>query len=386
MRCAISGGSSLSKMRIVHVDTDDIENPLRGGASLRTFEVNSRLSERHDITVFTATYPGSSRHVQRGRLSYRRLGVTIPRFGLSSHLSYLAHLGPAIARTPHDLVVEEFMPPLGFAMLPWWTRKPVVCIVQWFMFSFWEQRYKLPFEKIMRRMSRLGHYRHFIVQSEEMRTYFQELFPAANIWTLGCGVHDALFQAPGRPHGGYALFLGRLSVEHKGLDLLIEAWRQLRDAGVDIPLRIVGEGLGRAFLEQQIAAHGLGDRITLLGLLEGEAKRRELQNSAFVVMPSRAETFGIVALEAMAAAKPVVAFDIDHLNEVLNPQWAMIVGPPDASALAQGARQLWTGQELADRLGIAASGAAAGRSWSEVAAAQEAIYREIKEIESIRNK
>src|SRR5271166_3306917 len=111
-------------MRIVHADTDDLANPLRGGQPIRTYENNSRLSDYHDITVFTATYEGCERHLRRGNIDYRRLGLTIPGLGLSPHLSYLASLGIAVRNTPHDLVVEEFMPPIGFGLLPWWTRKP----------------------------------------------------------------------------------------------------------------------------------------------------------------------------------------------------------------------------------------------------------------------
>ena len=207
------------------------------------------------------------------------------------------------------------------------ARKPVVCLVQWFFFEDWERRYKLPLEKIMRAVSQRAGYRNFIVQTQTMRRYFEALMPSARIWTLGCGVGDDLFQPPGQD-GDYVLFLGRLDVRQKGLDLMIDALEQIHKAGAVLPLKVVGEGPGREYLEREVTARGLGDCVTLLGRLEGARKRDVLQGCAFVVMPSRQETFGIGALEAMAASKPVVGFDIDHLNEILRPAWAVLAGAP----------------------------------------------------------
>ena len=365
-------------MRILHADTDDLDNPLRGGQPVRTYEVNSRLSAYHDITVLTASYAGAQRRVQRGAIDYRRLGVTIPGLGLSPHLSFLASLGLAVRRLPHDLLVEEFTPPIGFSMLPWWTRRPVVCLVQWFNFGHWEHRYGLPFEKIMRMASRRAGYRNFIVQTRRMRAYFEALIPGARIWTLGCGVADECFQPPG-PEGAYALYLGRLDVQQKGLDMLIQAWSHNQGHGPPIPLKIVGDGPGRDMLERHIAAHGLGDHVTLLGRLEGARKRELLQGCALVVMPSRQETFGIVALEAMAASKAVVTFDIDDLNELLRPEWAVLAGPPDARALAAAVLALWSDPHRRRLLGERAFQAAQPYRWDAVAQQQGAIYNEIVE-------
>ena len=114
------------ELKILHADTDDIENPLRGGQPYRTCEVNSRLIKSHDVTVFTANYKGALRSVNRNGIQYKRIGFTVPKWGLSSHLTYLAGLGFAVRSEPHDLVVEEYMPPFGFSMLPLWTDKPVV--------------------------------------------------------------------------------------------------------------------------------------------------------------------------------------------------------------------------------------------------------------------
>ncbi len=363
-------------MLIIHTDTDDTENPLRGGQPVRTYEINSRLSSRHQIKILTATYPHCSRKVLRGKLEYQRLGFGIPFFGLSYHLSFLATLGFMVNRLPHDLVVEEFTPPFGFCMLPLWTKKPVVSIVQWFFFQDWERRYKLPFERMMRTIPSRVRYRDFIVQTDKMGDYFKDLVPAAHVWKVPCGIDDEAFSDTVCT-GDYALFVGRLDVHHKGLDYLLDAWQYLANAQKIIPLRIAGAGPGDEYLRSQIIKRGLLNTVQLMGRIEGPEKHQLLQHCRFLVMPSRQETFGITALEAMAAAKPVLAFDIDHLNELLSPKWAVLATLGNVSELAEGAGDLWGDPGRCRVLGDIGREEAKKYRWCEIAKMQEVIYQEV---------
>ncbi len=364
-------------MKILHADTDDLGNPLRGGQPVRTFEVNSRLAARHDITVFTSTYRGALRRQVRSGVHYRRLGMRLPGWGLSPHLSFLARLGPTIRRTPHDLVVEEFTPPVGFCLLPRWTDKPVVSIVQWFFFQDWERRYHLPLQRWMRAIPKRVPYRNFIVQTKRMGDYFRELIPQARIWTVPCGVGDESFHSATAGDGDYALFLGRLDPNHKGLDLLLDAWGRLAGNGQRIPLRIAGAGPARDQLERRVRQADLGDVIRFVGRVEGQHKSQLLSGCRFMVMPSRQETFGLSALEAMAASRPVVAFDIDHLNEILHPRWAVLIKPFDTDAYAAAVASLWNDPARSRGLGEAAFVKAHQHRWAEIARMQEQVYEEI---------
>lgn len=363
-------------MRIVHTDTDDLGNPLRGGQPVRTFEINSRLSPRHDITVFTATYPGCVRRETKAGVTYRRVGTGTERLGLSYHLSFLASLPVAIRNTPHDLVVEEFTPPVGFCLSPWWSGKPVVSIVQWFFFGDWERKYHLPFSRIMKALPKVSRYRNFIVQTDRMGNYFRELIPQASIWKIPCGIGDAAFS--NTPNDGdYALFLGRLDIHHKGLDLLLDAWTKLRESGLRIPLKIVGAGQGEAWLRERIEAAGLQEFVELPGRLENGDKLEMLRGCRFLVMPSRQETFGITALEAMAAARPVIAFDIDHLNELVCGEAGILVRSGDVEALSREVAALWQDRDRAAHLGARAYQHARRFRWDEIAGLQEQVYSDV---------
>lgn len=365
-------------MRILHTDTDDIENPLRGGQPVRTFEINSRLSGQHQIKVFTATYPGSVDKVKRAGLEYERLGITIPGWGLSSHLSFLARLPRAIQRTPHDLVVEEFTPPFGFCNLQKHTTAPVISIVQWFFFKDWEHRYKLPFESYMRQRAAEYAPRHIIVQTHKMAEQLQSLMPDANLIKIPCGISDATFQ-PQTVSGEYALYLGRLDIHHKGLDHLLEIWKILLASGMQIPLWIVGAGPDEQALKQQVARQGLSDWVHFKGRLEGEAKKTVLQHCRLMVMPSRQETFGITALEAMASSKPVIAYDVEHLNELVRPPWSVLVPAGNVQHFAREVAQLWCAEQACIEMGQRAYTEARQYRWEVLAKQQEAFYLSVLE-------
>lgn len=139
---------------------------------------------------------------------------------------------------------------------------------------------------------------------------------------------------PGPPGEG-ALYVGRLSAE-KGVDLLIQAWRELSGA----PLRIVGNGPCEAAL-RRLAEDVPG--ISFLGALSRERVREAMASCAFVVVPSRAyEVFPMVALEAFASGRPVVAPTPGALAEVVEPSASGVhFRSGDAASLAEACRDLF---------------------------------------------
>lgn len=378
-------------MKILCTDTDDLDNPLHGGQPVRTFAINSRLAKQHQITVLTSSFPGChEKEKNRSGVQYKRIGRYIPPFGLSPHFTFLASLRSHIKKIPHDLLIEEFTPPIGFCRTPWMTDKPVISMVQWFFFESWEKRFHLPFSKWMKNIASKNRYRYFIVQTDSMARRFRELAPEALVQTIPCGLDEESFSPSPSidedPHQNktgskdYVLFLGRLDVEHKGLDLLLNAWNKICQQH-RIPLVIAGEGEAREYLEKRIKEENLDGLVQLVGKVQGEKKQELLKKCSVFAMSSRFETFGISAAEAMAAGKAVVAFDIENLNEVVSPPWGILIPPFDEEAFGQAIAELWNNPKHSQELGNKAWQEAQRYRWDEIARIQEAFYFEVIEKE-----
>ncbi|ARV58405.1 glycosyl transferase family 1 [Nostocales cyanobacterium HT-58-2] len=115
----------------------------------------------------------------------------------------------------------------------------------------------------------------------------------------------------GEGRGGYALFVGRLSVE-KGLDTLLSAWEHL---GIKIPLRIVGDG---PLADQVVEATKRLPQVKWLGRRPMAEVYALMGEAMFLVFPSKwYETFGRVAVEAFAKGTPVIAANIGAIAELV---------------------------------------------------------------------
>ena len=125
------------------------------------------------------------------------------------------------------------------------------------------------------------------------------------------------------------LFVGRLD-RQKGVDVLLKAVTGLEDR---ITLRIVGEQVVSG--APSLAAANTLPHVEFLGWQDKQSVAAQLNACDAVVMPSRWEGFGLVAVEAMRAAKPVIASAIGGLPEiVLDDVTGHLVQPDNDHALA----------------------------------------------------
>jgi glycosyltransferase involved in cell wall biosynthesis len=130
------------------------------------------------------------------------------------------------------------------------------------------------------------------------------------------------------------LFVGQFR-RYKGVPRLIEAIRQLRAEGLDIALKLIGSGPDSADLNRQIRMAGLADSATIEGGIDDETLHLRYATADCLVLPSlRAESFGIVLVEARAHGLPIVATDIRGVRELTQTLGGRIVPPHDVSALA----------------------------------------------------
>jgi glycosyltransferase involved in cell wall biosynthesis len=150
----------------------------------------------------------------------------------------------------------------------------------------------------------------------------------------------------------YVLFLGRLDAHHKGVDVLLAAFRHLADRFPDVHLIIVGRGPDGPELER--SARDL-PRVHFLGWEASRTRVADLVSAADVVAcPSRFEAFCYVAAEAMAAGRPVVASAVGGLRDlVADGATGFLVPPGDAVALAKALASVLDDPRAAAALGRA---------------------------------
>jgi len=357
-------------MRIVHLGYEDPRQPGSGGGAIRTREINSRLAARHDITVVVAGYPGARPRVEEG---VRWLPIGPRTGGKIDRLAYFALLGAVVTRARYDLLVEDFSAPFSVGGAPIFTRRPVVASVQWLFARQMRAKYGLPFDWVERSGLRL--YDNFIAVSDWLAQSIRRTRPRAAVVTIPNGVPAEAFDTP-PASARHLLFLGRLDLGQKGGDLLIDAYAGVRrQLGSETPpLLVAGDGPDRQAMQRLAADRKLTDWIQFVGRVEGPTKYGLLAAAYAVLMPSRFETFGMVAVEAQAAGAPVVAFDVGPLAEVAGGGGACLAPAFDVEAFAQHVVDLLRDPAEAARRGTMGRAWARRYDWDLIATRQEAWY------------
>jgi glycogen(starch) synthase len=175
------------------------------------------------------------------------------------------------------------------------------------------------------------------------------------------------------PAGRYLLGVGRLG-RMKGFDLLIDAFASAEVAR-DVRLVIVGDGPERDRLRQEADRLDLGDRVQFAGRMDSEGVAHAMSNALAVVVPSRVEAFGIVALEAWRSGRALVmtnrggapGFVRDGIDGIL-------VDPEDRDALAGALSRVSSDEALRSRLGAAGRSRVREFTWASVARAYMGLY------------
>ncbi len=149
-----------------------------------------------------------------------------------------------------------------------------------------------------------------------------------------CGIEVARFATPTPlPEGELRVVsIGRFA-EQKGQAVLIDA---LARSAARPRLMLVGDGPLRGMLEARVADLGLSDRVRFTGWLDEDGVRAEIDAAHALVMPSFAEGLPMVIMEAMAAARPVIATYVAGIPELVRPgETGWLVPAGSATELAR---------------------------------------------------
>ena len=101
-----------------------------------------------------------------------------------------------------------------------------------------------------------------------------------------------------------------------------------------LTLTICGDGELRDLIDDEIARHGITDRITIAGWVDEAGVRAAIAAAHALILPSLAEGLPMVVIEAMACGRPVISTCINGVPELLTPKEGWLVAAGDAAALA----------------------------------------------------
>ena len=180
------------------------------------------------------------------------------------------------------------------------------------------------------------------------------------IHVVHCGVDPGCFapRTGPRPPGPVRLVCVASFEPIKGHVYLIDACRLLLARGVEYRCDLVGEGPMRHAVERTIVAHGLSDRVQVLGGQPRPEVVRLLASSDVAVLAShptpdgRREGIPVALMEAMASGLPVVSSDISGIPELVEPGVSGLLVPSgDPLALADALERLANDPGLRERMG-----------------------------------
>jgi glycosyltransferase involved in cell wall biosynthesis len=287
-----------------------------------------------------------------------------------SLLSYFACVPWALLRYPSEFVVEDFGAPFSSVAVPWLTSRPVIGVVQWLFAKEKAVQYGLPFHWVER--IGLASHRNLVAVSEDLAVELSRRNPKATVCVVENGLPEEAF-TPRDSVRRNILFLGRLDIAQKGLDMLLQAFASIADA-TSSELVIAGSGPDEAKIRELARRLGVEQRVVFAGHVRPAERFELLASAEIVAMPSRYETYGLVAAEALAVGTPVVAFDIPCLRSIVSVAGGVLVPPFDTGAYAAALADTMNDDSLRVRLGRTGQENVSHLRWDDVAERQREFF------------
>jgi glycosyltransferase involved in cell wall biosynthesis len=204
------------------------------------------------------------------------------------------------------------------------------------------------------------------------------MFGAAPFGIIPNGIDEAYWNAVRERRGKHPA-TGRLELvsalrlhPRKRPMLLLDAVEAL-PSGIDVRLRIAGDGPLRQVLAQRISDAALGSRIELCGQQPREAVAEMVEMADLFLMPTRHESFGIAVLEARTAGVPVIAMRSSGARDFLEVGVDSLLVSSDRE-FHEAVRRVATDPALRARLAAGAGAPLGGYGWDDIVRLCSAAY------------
>lgn len=218
-------------------------------------------------------------------------------------------------------------------------------------------------EELLMRCQRIQ----LISQSE--RNYLAERFPQylfkTEVLPLGITLPTERWKL-GSPNE--FLYVGRL-VDYKGIEDLIHVMSLIRQSGRQIHLNIVGKGPDyyEAHLRQLVKSMNLGVCVQFYGWKPSSEVRQLMGRASALVVPSRREAYGLVALEGMAIGTPLIASRAGGLAELVSSSCSLTFEAGNVKQLADALKTAFDNPSLLKSLAARGRERALTFEWNQLA-------------------
>ncbi len=283
-------------------------------------------SRKHDVTVITYGRPGSDARTVKGGVSV----TVVPNTGGVFARWFRYRDALRADASDADAVIAFTSVSVGVPLILARLRKPKQILRLGGEF-FWERAtdagstksldawYRSPWNiwRVLNALvmeSILGHFTHIVYSTPFQRAIHERVYrhlPPRSV------IENAVPEAVSVKHRLHdplrLLFVGRF-VHFKNLPVLLETVTKFHDC----TLTLTGDGPMKNRLAEYVRAHALGDRVTFLPPMFGDAKQKLFAEHDLLVIPSVTEISPNVALEARSAGLPVLLTEETGLSDALS--------------------------------------------------------------------
>jgi glycosyltransferase involved in cell wall biosynthesis len=382
-------------LKILQLTYESFGSPFGfGGAGVRAYEIYKRLKDRHDITILSLKYSGVTdreieglRHIFVGTESNNRtmsvLAYTIKASG------FVRKYGDSF-----DIIIENFLPAIPY-FSRFLTKTPVILQMQGIMgmhsLKKFNPFYGLPMLVVEKIYPYL--YNTFIlVGNENGHTAGEQSFPGIiakdekdaipkrrgkRYTVIPNGIDRGLLSINSEEEHDYILFLSRIDVYTKGLDILIEAFRNISERFKNVKLFLAGYEFNSTEHLIQRLPDTVRARVKYVGFVSGKEKMELLSRAKIFVLPSRHEAHPVSVLEALALGKAVLVSDIPELRYIGDRGVGLTFKSDSPQDLSEKLSYLLENNELRQRLGEKGRDFSSEFLWDDIALKFERFLIEI---------
>lgn len=358
------------RRHVVIFNWRDITHPQAGGAERVTHEVARRwVRDGHEVTLFTAAYPGAMPHDVID-------GVSVVRRGSQTTVHLAARRYYEVNwRGRCDLVIDEVNTIPFFT--PLYVREPVLMLNHQLAREVWMYEAPFPVNVVGFAIEPLylQAYRHTPVMtiSRSSRDSLRVLGFQGPFYIVPMAVDTpALAALPPlamKDEGLVLLFVGRV-VPSKRVHDIVRALGRLHASGrTEARLWIVGgwDNAYRRFLTRLIGSLGLTEAVTFFGRVDGATREDLMQRAHLCVMASIREGWGLVVTESARLGTPSVVYDVPGLRDSTIDGVTGRVCAPAPSAMASSIASLVADSEAYDQMRRVAWETASALNWDTTA-------------------